>query len=143
MRNIGKRVGSAGKNFPRMAVSQWSFIGFHNCCFEHCRLQKNSMAIHLRSRKKQNTLAIHFINFTVSVRDLSSVWKIHMQPQQLDTFSSCWSPASSCPIARALSRTDNRGIFPPTQSFAVSHEEPILDLCWFPHDSVLPPCPPD
>ena len=40
--------------------------------------------------RKRNMLAIHFSNFTLSFRDLSSVWRIDMQPQQLRT-SSCWS----------------------------------------------------
>ena len=46
-------------------------------------------------RKKQHILAIFTLYSFYTVRDLSSVWKIHTQPQQLGTSSSCWSPAWS------------------------------------------------
>src|SRR4029434_9771072 len=45
------------------------------------------------SNKEKTT---HIYIFTLysfyTVRDLSSVWKIHTQPQQPGTTSSCWSP---------------------------------------------------
>src|SRR4029434_147668 len=43
------------------------------------------------SNKEKTTHIGHFY----TVRDLSSVWKIHTQPQQLGPSSSCWSPAWS------------------------------------------------
>ena len=47
------------------------------------------------NNKEKHILAIFTLNSFYTVRDLSSVWKIHTQPQQLGTSSSCWSPAWS------------------------------------------------
>src|SRR4029434_7449660 len=72
------------------------------------------------SNKEKTTHIYIFTLYTFfPVRDLSSVWKIHAQPQRLGTSSSCWSPAWSHTAVR----------WHPIPQSGVVADQPAW-LCW-------------